>query len=336
MIAGWALALVCAAGACGGLDGEDAASRIAGTWVLQQVTSRAELDRIAPRLLEPVLATPGVRGLCLRVPWRAIDGDLGVLEAGLAMAQRHGLAFSVRFMAGRHTPARVFEAGCRSYTTERGEEVPAPFLADGSPNATFEREYEALVARLAKWCRERDVPLLHLAWYGQEWAELNHGREVRALEGYTYERWLTAHKRLIDIGLRHAGDELAVEFPLSGHGPLTEAASDLAHHIIERVGPDSPRILVQANGWGPNGEWGAPNAATEAAFDRVWALPVRRGLQMIQPRRYDWAACYERLRSVDATYAEVYAPSFTLEGRDELARQVAEFAGTAAPGGRPP
>src|SRR5205814_8686646 len=118
-------------------------------------------------------STPRVRGLSLRAPWKAIDTDLALLDAGLAMARRYKLALSVRFMAGRHTPARVFEAGSPFYL--RGEEkVPVPFLTDGSPNTFFDAEYKQLVRRLADWCRKNSAPLLHLAWYGQDWAELNH------------------------------------------------------------------------------------------------------------------------------------------------------------------
>lgn len=300
---------------------------ICGTWVLQQVSSPEELRRLLPVAIEPALRTPHVRGFCLRVPWRAIDGDFSLLEEGLRVARHHGVAFSVRFMAGRHTPDRVFDTGCRSYRVRDSEpgRVPVPFLADGSPNAVFERHYQELVKRLADWSRWNGVRLLHLAWYGQEWAELNHGQEVRGQAGYSYENWLAAHRRLIDIGLTYAGDDLAVEFPFSGHGPLTEAASALADHVIAKVGPRRPVFFCQANGWGPNGEWGAPNQATEAAFDRVWERPICRGLQMIQPRDYQWAEVFARLYETGATYCEVYAPSFTMAGREQLAAEIARF-----------
>jgi hypothetical protein len=238
------------------------ASRICGTWVLQQVANREELDRIAPTTISPALKTPRIRGFCLRVPWKAIDEDFSLLAAGRDLARRHGVAFSVRFMAGRHTPARVFENGARFYLVpagrragqDIGEKVPVPFLSDGSPNLVFEKEYERLVERLATWCREHEVHLLHLAWYGQDWAELNHGREVRALEGYSFDNWLQAHLRLLDIGLKYADHDLAVELPFSGYGPLTEAASHFADHVVARLGPYNRRFYCQANGWGPHGD----------------------------------------------------------------------------------
>jgi len=299
---------------------------VAGTWVLQQVSSEQQLRQLAPTVLEPALATPGITGFCLRVPWKAIDADLALLDAGLALARRHGVAYSVRFMAGRHTPARVFEKGCRHYLRRGGDEkVPAPFLADGSPNGVFETEYRRLTERLARWCRASGVRLLHMAWYGQDWAELNHGKEVRALKGYSYENWLRAHTRLIDIALDVAGPDLAVEFPFSGYGPLTEAAMDFAEHVLKRIGPRDARFFFQANGWGPKGDWGAPTARTEAAFDRVWAKPLLHGQQAIQPADFQWQALFRLLRENRSTYCEVYAPSFTKKNRAALAREIAAF-----------
>jgi hypothetical protein len=204
--------------------------------------------------------------------------------------------------------------------------VPAPFLFNGSPNVIFEKEYQQFVERLASWCREHEVHLLHLAWYGQDWAELNHGREVRALEGYSFDNWLQAHLRLLDIGLKYADGDLAVELPFSGYGPLTEAASRFADHVVSRLGPHNGKFYCQANGWGPRGDWGAPSAETEAAFDRVWEKPICRGQQAIQPSDFPWSVLYEKLYQNRATYCEVYAPSFLGKNREQLADEIRKFA----------
>ena len=308
--------------------------RICGTWVLQQVSSQEELDRLILTTISPALKTAHVRGFCLRVPWKSVDQDFSLLEAGRDIARRHHVAFSVRFMAGRHTPERVFDKGARFYlvTARRragpgaAEKVPAPFLSNGAPNAVFEDEYEQFVARLASWCRKNDVHLLHLAWYGQHWAELNHGKEIRAIEGYSFENWLRAHLRLLDIGLKYAADDLAVEFPFSGYGPLTEAASRFADHVVTRLGPHNQKFYCQANGWGPRGDWGALSAATEAAFDKVWQKPICRGQQAIQPSDFPWSQLYEKLYQNQSTYCEVYAPSFLGKKRGELAKEIQAFA----------
>lgn len=310
------------------------AEAIAGTWVLQQVSNMQELERLLPKAIAPALSTPYVRGFCLRVPWKSIDKDFSLLEAGLRIAREHRLAYSVRFMAGRHTPQRVFDKGCRFYSitgrrpsaSGSSEKIPAPFLQDGSPNTVFENEYERFVNKLARWCRRNDVRLLHLAWYGRHWAELNHGKEVRALQGYTFENWLNAHIRLLDIGLKCAAEDLAVELPFSGYGPLTEAASLFADHVVRKIGPSNQSFFCQANGWGPRGDWGAPNANTETAFDRVWTKPICRGQQAIQPHDFDWAPMYEKLYRNRATYCEVYTPSFLREHKRELAAQIRRFA----------
>jgi hypothetical protein len=302
---------------------------VRGTWALQQVSSAAQLDALTPSI-DRALDTPGVRGFSMRVPWNAIDNgvgaDLALLDKGRRLAVEHGVDFSVRFMAGRHTPRRVIDAG-PSYVLATGEKTPAPFSRDGKPNTAFEREYDAIVAKLAAWSRGNGVRLLHLPWYGQDWAELNNGRQVRAAVGYSYASWLAAHKRLIDIGLKYDGNGLAVEFPMSGYGPLVDAARALTGHIVSRVGKDNPYVYVQANGWGPSGDWGAPDATTETQMDAaVWPQGVRRGEQAIQPDDYDWTGLFATLRANKAAYAEVYVPSFAAARKGLLAAEIAGFA----------
>jgi hypothetical protein len=108
---------------------EDIADRISGTWVLQQVSSQQSLHRLAPTTIAPALTTPHIRGFCLRVPWHAIDGDFSLLESGLMLARSHNVDYSIRFMAGRHTPKRVLERGCLFYTKKdrqgRDEKIPS-------------------------------------------------------------------------------------------------------------------------------------------------------------------------------------------------------------------
>ena len=306
-----------------GLLAAQKSSAISGTWVLQQVSSLQELGQAQPALAA-ALGTSGVRGLCLRAAWKAIDRDFALLDSGFALARRHSLSFAVGFMAGRHTPARVFEGGSPFYT-RNGERVPLPFLPDGSPNTVFETEYRKFVQRLAEWCRARSSPLLHMAWYGQDGAELHHGQEARAAKGYRYENWLRAHLRLIDIALEIGDQRLATELPFSGHGPLTDAALRFTEYVIGEIGGWNPVFFCQANGWGPRGEWGAPDADTEAAFDKVWAKPICRGLQTMQPHDYEWPAVFQRLYDTRATYGEVHAASFRMEHGRQLAEEIRKF-----------
>jgi hypothetical protein len=300
-------------------------SSICGTWVLQQVSSVTELRNLRTQI-DAALSLPGVVGLSLRFPWKPVDTNFTLLDEGLAYARAKGKAFSIRFMAGRHTPARVFDAGSPYYVLASGEKTPSPFYSNGSPNVVFEQAWDEFVGRLAGWSRANGVKLLHLSWYGQDWAELNHGKEVRSAPGYTQDNWLNSHKRLIEIGARHSGADLAVEAPLSGYGPLSNGQSAaLADKVIASVGADSDRFFIQANGWGPNGDWGAPDATTETQFDQIWSKPVRRGEQAIQPQDYNWTTLYGHLYRNDATYAEVYLPSFSLASKALLASEIKKF-----------
>ena len=83
---------------------------------------------------------------------------------------------------------------------------------------------------------------------------------------------------------------------------------------------------MQANGWSGTGEFGTSDPATETKFQTVWQRHIRRGLQAIQPGDQDWVNAYGLLRRDEATYAEVYAGSFSSSARDTLRQQMQSFA----------
>jgi RTX calcium-binding nonapeptide repeat (4 copies) len=296
---------------------------LTGTWVLIQVVGATQLNNQSQWISDALTDVP-TRGLSLRVPWNAMSDSL--LDTGKAIADAAGKAFSIRFMAGRYTPQAVFDAGSPSYTAN-GNRVPTPFFSDGSPNTIFESFFESEVAHLAGYCRSHGIHLLHLPWYGLDWAELNNGAEVRAAPGYSQAAFINAHERLIDIALRYAGDDLAVEFPMSGHGPLDQVGAALADHIVSVAGANSARIYVQSNGLAADGDWGAPNQETERSMDdAVWSRAVRRGEQMIQPGDYDWAQVFANPIANGADYVEVYIESFRGNNAAQLSAQIAAFA----------
>lgn len=317
-----------------------------GTWVLQQIENAAHLSSLETQI-RAALRVPGVRGFSMRVRWNLIDTrpdtstapNFALLQQGYDIAASEGKEFSVRFMAGRHTPPRILNhPDCPRYSFVEGGNTffsPTPWKADGSPNQVFEDGYAEFIPHLAQWCRTRPNPvgLLHLAWFGQAWAELNHGIEVRSTPGYTQARWLAAHIRLVNLGLALSDETLSIEFPFSGYGPVNNLVDDIGDHIVSVVGPWSPRVFVQANGLGPasaqavDGDWGAPNANTEAIFDaNVWTRPLLRGQQMIQPFNYpDWAGIFAKLYLNSATYIEVYLPSFNLQHAPQLREEILKF-----------
>ena len=249
---------------------------LTGTWVLIQVAGAAQLNNQSQWISDALTDFP-TRGLSLRVPWNAINDSL--LDTGKAIADAAGKAFSIRFMAGRYTPQAVFDAGSPSYMAN-GNRVPTPFFSDGSPNTVFESFFADEVAHLAAYCRSHGIHLLHLPWYGLDWAELNNGAEVRAAPGYSQSAFINAHERLIDIALRYAGDDLAVEFPMSGHGPLDQVGAALTDHIVSVAGANSARIYVQSNGLGPERRLGRAEPSDGAVH----------GQRRLVARRSPWRA----------------------------------------------
>jgi hypothetical protein len=287
---------------------------VCGTWVLQQASSAAELDRMRGDL-RAALATPGVRGLSVRAPWNAIDGNLGVFNEALDIARAAGKPLSIRVMAGRHTPARVFQAGAYSYVDSRGERIPKPFSDNGSAgNPVFEREYEQMVAGLAGWSRSHGVRLLHLSWYGHLWAEIDNGEEIQRSRGYSLDAWATGHLRLLDIGMKYAKDGLSVEYPMSGYwGGGGSAAGRFFDRITTSAGQWTPRVFLQGNAHG------------KYNYDPVGSRPIYHGLQMFDGGQYDWASAYAFAKTAKSTYLEVYSSSFQGPRADELASEARSF-----------
>jgi len=283
-----------------------------GTWVLQQVNDKTSLERQAPAI-DAALAHPGVTGLSLRVPWTAIDTDFSILNRAAQLAKARGKQISVRFMAGQSTPARVFNEGAHYYTVGT-KKVPKPFSNTGVVgNPVFERNFQAVVTKLAAWSRANGVKVLHLPWYGYKWAEIYNGTDLQAAKGYSYDAWLKGHLKLLNMGLAVSGTDLTVEFALSGHwGGNTTAAKSLTDRIIAATGAWSRRAMVQGNGLGT---WNSP--ATRST--------VYHAKQMVGGGDYDWASIYQILRTNDEAYVEVYLSSFTGARSASLVAQALAF-----------
>jgi hypothetical protein len=293
---------------------------VCGTWALQQSVSLAQL-RSTSSAISAALTSPGVRGFSSRAPWNAVDTDLSLFDEAHRQAKAARAALSIRFMAGRWTPPRVFSAGAYFYVNSAGERIPKPFNDAGvAGNPVFEAAYDKAVARMAAWSRAHGVRLLHLPWYGHKWAEIDNGEEIQQARGYSLGAWLAGHKRLIDIGLKYAGADLSIEFAMSGHwGGDARGIREFGEHIVERHRPWSPRVFLQGNGLGIFN--GSPTAQ-----------PIFRGMQMYGFGDYDWPQIYKELREVGATYVEIYTNSFTASNRAALVRQIglynAEFDGS--------
>ena len=75
---------------------------------------------------------------------------------------------------------------------------------------------------------------------------------------------------------------------------------------------------MQANGWGPGGEWGG---ALESTLDNgVWPKVVKRALQDISPQgcrsAANWQTMFASAKSLGTTYLEIYTYQWALGSFD--------------------
>jgi hypothetical protein len=335
-----------------------------GIWAIRNLASTAEMSSASGEI-NNALVNFRTTGFSLRAPWSSMDAPNGTLNTSMLSAARNLVtqasasagvekSLSLRFMAGHWCPTRVTnDPACPWYTISGTTgRIPLPFHDDGSFNTAFEAYYEEEVDALAAWCRLNGVRLLHLPWYGQDWAEVNHGITIRngtaaslsyggtQVSGYTYQRFLDSHTRLMDIAYPYAGDDLAIEWPLTGFGPITGStpfADDIMGYArVLTALDDSPLIYIQGNGWDENGMRGG--AGEEAAFQTALnENQVRRGLQMIGVGGgYQWGSpttgVFQYLYRFGAHYGEIYTNiqngvgSFTGASGSSLATPIADFA----------
>ena len=296
--------------------------RVQGTWVLQQITSRAQLSRMRPQL-EAALRVRGVTGFSIRVPWTLLEPrkghyDFRVLRKAFRIARPKEL--SVRFIAGSHTPAFwrgnsfVYD-GSETFGVGAGQLVPLPFNPSGGPNRIFERGWRRMVNHLAHWSRAHHLALLHLAWPGLVWSEMGVVDQMFSQPGYSYAQARNTHRRLLNHGFKVSTRRMHVEFPWAGFVPQ-QMYIDLKRRVMSH--PRNRRMILLANN--------LTDHTSPLLHDRP--LP-RRAAQMLQPYLYDWSAVYDDARWMYAEYVEVYTPSFragSATARAELRREIRAFA----------
>src|SRR4051812_5922765 len=104
-------------------------------------------------------------------------------------------------MAGASTPPECIG---HSYAYVQGAvkdlTLPKPFADDGTAgNPVFEACYADLVTRIAAWCRLNDVHLLHCAWYGRLYSEIDCGDQIQQSVGFSVSAWTQGHMTLQNL-----------------------------------------------------------------------------------------------------------------------------------------
>lgn len=228
-----------------------------------------------------------------------------ILDKAYDIANTRGLRLAIRFMAGWNCPARFFGSAplvdwVLGATTPKKPASNKPFPVPFKKTSTatnfvaqtgFYFEYDRLVTRLVEWAQQADkvfpaahgsgdnsVDLIHLAMFGQNYAELAHSGEVKNASGYSANNFIQGHKGLIDIAWHHRGRGVTFEMPLSGFGSdmvstnpvivgsladyITRPVSDLAPDVTGLYpagaggfGDYPTDMVIQANGWGDDKDW---------------------------------------------------------------------------------
>jgi hypothetical protein len=304
-----------------GSGAEATAKTPRGTYVLQQASTVREL-RAHRHQIRKALNVPGVIGLSVRVPWKALEPSKGRYRFRVLRVARKiaGPAIlTIRFMAGRYTPrfrrgnSMVYN-GSATGGLGKGSVVPLPFGRGGGPNVRFERGWKHLVAHLVRWSKHHRVQLLHLSWPGLLWSELALTDQMMARHGYSYRAARNTHFRLMSFALKRTTRRFHVEFPISGHAPTTLYA-DITQHLLNS--PRRGRCLLGTSNLTDDG------STMAGAGDPP---PPKRGAQVRgQSNTYDWSVIYDKARSIYARYVEVYVPSFFGGTSGQLAAEAAAF-----------
>jgi hypothetical protein len=272
----------------------------------------------APRA--EALGRPYVRGASVRAYWRDFEPQEGrftwdLFDETLARARAQGKQAAFRVMNGTGTPEWVYAAGAQTYDPQdRGvRRLPLPW------DDVFHEKWRAFVAALGRrYDGQPGVAYVAMSMPAGHWAELLFPVALPAVEGYSAERFVAAHRRVIEAYLA-AFPRTPLTLAITGHeydGSLQRVVGELTDWIVARLGPDNPRLLIQANGWSERTVMGR-NTTVDRTFDSCFAKPIRRGLQQIagdswtlrQPpdtRMGDQLLANAVLLRCRAQYAEVY------------------------------
>ena len=269
---------------------------------------------------EDALARPYVRGASVRAYWKDFEPEEGrftwdLFDETLARAQRHGKRAAFRVMNGTGTPEWVYAAGAQPYNPrDRGEtRLPLPW------DDVFFEKWRAFIAAFGRrYDGHPDVAYVAMSMPAGRWAELLFPVSLPKVPGYSMERFVASHTRVIDA-YAAAFPTTPLTLAITGHeydGSLQRVVANLTDFIVARFGPDNHRILIQANGWSERTVMGR-NTSVDRTFDACFAKPIRRGLQQIagdawqfrQPpdaRMGDQLLANAILLRYRAQYAEVY------------------------------
>jgi len=315
---------------------------IAGVWALREFPTGSTMPVGSSAYNEGVAALQfsGVTGYCARVHVDQLSPTNGsfvstFLDQCMAMVNSvPNRKLAVRLIAGRYTPAYVFDTlGARSYPTPsdsnpsgNGRNPYACGTDKNTPNQPFVDWITELASDTKTWMLAQGAgkcPLLHWSWFANAYSEFYHGPLLQS--DSTATQFVNASNALVDAAYALSDSNVAMSFGLSGTH-TEDVQTGVVNHMTSIAGDFSSQLYFTANGLDDSGDWGATTEATQdantgMALSGVYNPPagkrVSHGEQDINPG--NWSNAY-RTGQVDqlivnkSDFWEVYTVSGTADG----------------------
>lgn len=311
---------------------------IKGTKVVQQLNSRALWTTAMKNDLADILQLDGVTALSMRYPYHLAKSDPALLDEAKAIADAAGKKIEIRTMTARYLDTATLNAIPAAYKMSgvyQGSNITVAMPYNTSTgtagNPVYEQRWkDEILVPQAAWARANGSRLLHCSWHGWAWAEVWHDfvmsgntaatPPIPPGPGYTWEAWLEGYRRVAALAIDVAGEDLMVEFALSGHlgqtpiNPATGSRYQVGDELVKLLQTEanvasntvkSELFVVQGNGMGKVN--GAPTRRAAWHGKQMWNGTANPDTGA----EYNWDTIYDALEANGELYLEVYRESFS-------------------------
>lgn len=313
--------------------------------------------------------TPWLDAASVRIKWSELEPrdqefDWGPFDRVIDGVREYNAAHPgadrkvhLRPLGGVHGPAWFEAAGVRLYDTEQRSHVyhrdkpatirvttirpPMPY-----DNPEFLKQLRQLYAAMReRYAKEPLVVVYHGTWSAGPWDEIFHPLPPAPMPpGYSKEKFVAGMLEQFDVLIDEWCDHgLTAELPFSGKYP-PKGQIDITGPILDRIvgwlGPMSPRLVIQSNGWGTTADGRTTVSWGHEEDIRAARGKVRLAFQALGTnagggwhRQGDWVDLVRLAQEFDAQYVEIYPPD--LMPMDTGHRIVEAFTHDPATGGTP-
>lgn len=238
----------------------------------------------------------------------------------------------LRPLGGVHGPKWLESAGVRYYNTEQRSHVyhrDKPATIKTTPirvpmpydNPEFLKQLRELYrAMRERYATEPLVVVYHGTWSAGPWDEIFHPLPPAPMPpDYSPEKFVAGMIQQLDVLIDEwCAQGLVAELPFSGKYPpkrQIDITGPLVNRIVERLGLQSPNLVIQSNGWGTTANGRATVSWGHEEDIRAAKGRVRLAFQALGTnagggwhRQGDWVDLVRLAQDFDAMYVEIYPP----------------------------